>query len=173
VNAAVSEQPAEFRANQICDIRNRKFDNKTSPSKPLRLQIIKSRFTKRRVYYNVRHCVIYFSVNPLSLLDSTFLWESKGFWRWCVTLTVTEFMNFIHCLLFKITWTLDISELGSFSVFRWGKGDRVGISLPQLKAETGTVFEMSFYSYLKFLTLDYSIKPVNLISLILQTFFFL
>jgi hypothetical protein len=51
----------------------------------------------------------------------------KGFWWWCITLGITDFLDFIHCL--SILWEHSILETGSVSILRWkGAGAPIQLS---------------------------------------------
>jgi hypothetical protein len=32
--------------------------------------------------------------------NTIYMVDSKGFWRWCIILRITGFLNFVHCPMF-------------------------------------------------------------------------
>jgi hypothetical protein len=104
--------------------------------------------------------------------------ESKGFWRWCITLRITGFLDSVHRPVFQITRKHDVSETGSVSVFRWGREtptllviqwlrlalskepNRVCVYLLSHEDGNWSSFRnVVFSSYLEFRTMDEVQKP--------------
>jgi hypothetical protein len=83
--------------------------------------------------------------------------ESEGFWWWCITLRITGFLVFVRRPIvwnskymktqrFR-NWTCFLPQVrgGRHLTLALSKGsNRIGFSLPHLRTETGSVFEMLF-----------------------------
>jgi hypothetical protein len=95
--------------------------------------------------------------------------QSKMFWQWCITLTFTGFVYFVHPPVFQMTrkcnWSAPRKCNWSLSFFRWGdqllklalsKGpNRVGVSLAPAEDGNRSNFRIVVISsYLKFQTMD-------------------
>jgi hypothetical protein len=70
--------------------------------------------------------------------------DSKRFWRWCVTLRITGFLEFAHRLALKKNNNKRTERFGKWIYFR----PQVSPT-PHLMTETGPIFE-TLYSYVLF-----------------------
>jgi hypothetical protein len=88
--------------------------------------------------------------------------ESKGFWRWCITHRITEFLDFVHRPEF---WMLEW--------LRWAVSkvpNRVGVSLSSPEDGNRSSFRNVVFKYLEFRTIDKSAEnPAVLKSREMQT----
>jgi hypothetical protein len=69
------------------------------------------------------------SVSHLKIYEANVVWqvECEGFWRWCITLSITGFVDFDRRPRFQISTKHDVSETASISVFSWGEGDSYSV----------------------------------------------
>jgi hypothetical protein len=100
--------------------------------------------------------------------------HSKELWRWCITLRINGFLDFVYRPEFQILENTTLRKLGLFpsseedttgpvtEVALFMGPNRVGVSLPSPEDENRSSFRnVVFSTYLKFLAMGKAQKPCN------------
>jgi hypothetical protein len=87
---------------------------------PVRLFVSYEMTLHKNLFWFIIYKAVRLDGNCVFFVKCVFPVDSKGFWRWWITLRITGFLDFVHRPGILETRKYNVSEAGSVSVLRWG-----------------------------------------------------